>query len=145
MGSRKWRRALMARPWRLDTAMSSISVYFSLVSGRSWRRPHPAGSLAPLLAAIISLRREAPAAVEAPVVEAAAPTEPLTINDAVQQVLKKALAHDGLSRGLHEAARAIEKGQGQLCVLAGELSLSSYIQRGCTGLDRPLHSLVTCP
>jgi len=45
------------------------------------------------------------------VVEAAAPApgEPMDINTAVQLVLKKALAHDGLSRGLHEAARAIER------------------------------------
>lgn len=34
-------------------------------------------------------------------------------------VLKKALAYDGLARGLHEVARAIEKGEAKLCVLAG--------------------------
>ena len=47
-------------------------------------------------------RREAPV-----VVEEAAPAagEPMDINTAVQLVLKKALAHDGLSRGLHEACR----------------------------------------
>lgn len=55
---------------------------------------------------ICAARRE-----ETPVVEVAAPApgEPMDINTAVQLVLKKALAHDGLSRGLHEAARAIEK------------------------------------
>lgn len=46
---------------------------------------------------------------DTPVVAAPAPGEPMDINTAVQLVLKKALAHDGLSRGLHEAARAIER------------------------------------
>ena len=35
-------------------------------------------------------------------------------------VLKKALAHDGLSRGLHETVRSIEKGQAQLCIIASD-------------------------
>lgn len=42
-------------------------------------------------------RREAAPAVEAP-----ASNEPMDVNQAVRMVLKKALAHDGLSRGLHE-------------------------------------------
>jgi ribosomal protein L7Ae-like RNA K-turn-binding protein len=41
-------------------------------------------------------------------------------------VLKKALAYDGLSRGLHEAARAIEKGQAKLCVLAEDCNQPDY-------------------
>jgi hypothetical protein len=39
----------------------------------------------------------------------------MDINQAVQLVLRKALAHDGLSRGLHEATRAIEKVRQQAC------------------------------
>lgn len=35
----------------------------------------------------------------------AAPGEPMDINTAIQLVMKKALAHDGLSRGLHESCR----------------------------------------
>lgn len=42
-------------------------------------------------------------------VAAPAPGEPMDINTAVQLVMKKALAHDGLARGLHEAARSIER------------------------------------
>ncbi|GIL78460.1 hypothetical protein Vretimale_17041 [Volvox reticuliferus] len=64
----------------------------------------------------------------APVVveEAAVPGEPMDMNTAVQMVLKKALAHDGLCRGLHEASRAIEKGQAQLCILAEDCNQPDY-------------------
>jgi small subunit ribosomal protein S12e len=54
------------------------------------------------------------------VAAAAAPGEALDVNAAVALVLKKALAHDGLSRGLHESARALERGSAQLCVLADD-------------------------
>ena len=50
---------------------------------------------------------DAPAAPAA----APAPDEPMDVNTAVQLVLKKALAHDGLARGLHEAARALDRGE----------------------------------
>ena len=59
-------------------------------------------------------------------VEAAGPGEPMDINTAVQMVLKKALAHDGLSRGLHEATRAIERGEAQLCILADDCNSPDY-------------------
>ena len=59
---------------------------------------------------------DAPAAAPA----APAPGEKMDVNTAVAAVLKKALAHDGLSRGLHEAARALERGGAQLCVLADD-------------------------
>lgn len=43
-----------------------------------------------------------------------------------QVVMKKALAHDGLSRGLHESARAIERGQAQLAILADDCNQPDY-------------------
>ncbi|KAL6752935.1 ribosomal protein S12 component of cytosolic 80S ribosome and 40S small subunit [Haematococcus lacustris] len=63
-----------------------------------------------------------------PVAEIAAnvPKEAMDINTAVRVVLKKALQHDGLSRGLHEAARAIEKAQAQLCILAEDTDSPDY-------------------
>jgi len=67
--------------------------------------------------------------------EAPAPAEGMDINSAVQVVLKKALAHDGLARGLHEASRAIERGQAQLCVLADDCNQPDYkklIEALCT-------------
>lgn len=49
-------------------------------------------------------------------VEANVPKEAMDINQALRLVLKKALQHDGLARGLHEAARAVEKGQVGRCM-----------------------------
>jgi len=52
----------------------------------------------------------------APIIQAAAPI--LDVNMALQEVLKTSLTHDGLARGLHEAAKALDKRQAHLCVLA---------------------------
>lgn len=40
------------------------------------------------------------------------------VNQALQEVLKNALIHDGVVHGLHEAAKALDKRQAQLCILA---------------------------
>ncbi len=52
--------------------------------------------------------------------------EPMDILTGLQLVLKKSLAHDGLARGLHEAAKAIEKHAAQLCVLAKDCNQPDY-------------------
>lgn len=69
-------------------------------------------------------------AVVAEVAAAPAIGEPMDINTAVQMVLKKALAHDGLSRGLHEACR---------CVRRQHISTSSCLQ--LTAHDHPCFSI----
>merc|ERR1711924_45133 len=63
---------------------------------------------------------------EAPEVEAPAPNEPMDLMTALQQVLKKALAHNSLARGLHEGCKAIERGDAQLTVLAEDCNNADY-------------------
>jgi len=53
--------------------------------------------------------------VSAPIVSA---VPILDVTQALQEVLKTSLIHDGLARGLHEAAKALDKRQAHLCVLA---------------------------
>merc|ERR1712216_806389 len=55
-----------------------------------------------------------------------APTETMDIMTALQLVLKNALCHDGLSRGLHEAAKSLDNRSGQLCVLAANCNEPAY-------------------
>ncbi|XP_068634984.1 small ribosomal subunit protein eS12-like [Aristolochia californica] len=54
--------------------------------------------------------------------------EPMDLMTALQLVLKKSLAHDGLVRGLHEGAKVIEKHAAQLCVLAEDCNQPDYVK-----------------
>ena len=50
---------------------------------------------------------------------AAAPASgPMDINTAIQEVLKQAMIADGLSRGVREASKSLDKRQALLCILA---------------------------
>ena len=69
---------------------------------------------------------DAPATEEtaAPAAEPAA--EPLTVEEALVKVLKNSPCHDGLRRGLHEVAKALDKGDAKLCVLSQGCNEPAY-------------------
>jgi len=56
----------------------------------------------------------------------AAPDAPLSVDDALKEVLKKALINDGLARGLREAVKALDKRQAFLCVLSESCNEPAY-------------------
>jgi len=55
-----------------------------------------------------------------------APGEKMDINTAIQEVLKAALIQDGLARGLHESAKALDKRHALLCVMAEDCDEPMY-------------------
>ncbi|KAK9727891.1 40S ribosomal protein S12 [Basidiobolus ranarum] len=71
---------------------------------------------------------EAVAPQEVEVVAEAAPRGQMTVEEALQEVLKKALVHDGLARGLRECAKALDKRQAHLCVLVETCTEKEYIR-----------------
>eukprot|EP00731_Ephydatia_muelleri_P031645 Em0023g152a len=52
----------------------------------------------------------------------------MSIKDALKEVLKNALIHDGLAKGLREGVKALDKRQALLCVLAKNCSEANYIR-----------------
>lgn len=61
-------------------------------------------------------------------VEVEAPKGKMSVEEALQQVLKKALVHDGLARGLRECAKALDKRQAHLCVLNEGCTEAEYVK-----------------
>ncbi|KAB0405557.1 hypothetical protein E2I00_003258 [Balaenoptera physalus] len=52
----------------------------------------------------------------------------MDVNPALQEVLKTNLIHDGLARGICEAAKALDKCQAHLCVLASNCDEPMYVK-----------------
>merc|ERR1712228_498601 len=53
-------------------------------------------------------------------------TEEIAEVEAVEEVLKKALIHDGLKKGLHECAKALDRRSARLCCLAKDCENDEY-------------------
>ena len=76
-------------------------------------------------------------------------TEPQTTQEegatavisALKEVLKKSLIHDGLARGLHESAKALDRRQAHVAVLASDCTEAAYVnlvEALCTEHNIPL-------
>ncbi len=49
-----------------------------------------------------------------------------TVMNALKEVLKKSLIHDGLARGLYQSVKALDKRQAHLCVLSSSCTEPAY-------------------
>jgi small subunit ribosomal protein S12e len=58
----------------------------------------------------------------------AAPSAAITVEDALRAVLRKSLCHDGLSRGIRESVKALDRRDAHLCVLAESCDEKEYVR-----------------
>jgi small subunit ribosomal protein S12e len=52
----------------------------------------------------------------------------MSVEDALREVLRRSLIHDGLARGLREAVKALDRRQAHLCVLAESCNEKDYVR-----------------
>lgn len=72
---------------------------------------------------------DVPAAVdEVEVAADSAKKGSMSVEDALKEVLKKSLIHDGLARGLKECAKALDRRQAHLCVLCESCDEEAYVK-----------------
>ena len=64
---------------------------------------------------------------DTPVVEQAPVQQQIDPETALKEVLKKALIHDGLTRGLRETVKALDRREALLCVLAQDCNEAAYV------------------
>ncbi|KAL3897441.1 MAG: hypothetical protein SGCHY_003410 [Lobulomycetales sp.] len=55
-------------------------------------------------------------------------TGSMTVEEALQEVLKRALVHDGLFRGLREAVKCLDRREAHLCVLVESCTEKDYLK-----------------
>lgn len=70
--------------------------------------------------------QDVPAAEVEEQVEVADKSGPMSVEDALQAVIKTALVHDGLARGLRECTKALDKKEAHLCVLVETVTEGEY-------------------
>ncbi|KAI8084722.1 50S ribosomal protein L30e-like protein [Halteromyces radiatus] len=61
-------------------------------------------------------------------VAAEAPKGQMSVEEALQEVLRRALVHDGLARGLKEAVKALDRRQAHLAVLVESCTEGEYLK-----------------
>ncbi|KAI8838209.1 hypothetical protein HDU78_010363 [Chytriomyces hyalinus] len=66
--------------------------------------------------------------VEVEIAAEAVNANAMTIEDALQAVLKNALVHDGLARGLRESVKALDRRQAHLCVYVETCTEKEYVK-----------------
>jgi len=64
--------------------------------------------------------------VEEEIVEEVEEDIEMSVLDALKEVIKKALVHGGLKKGLHECAKALDQREARLCFLAKDCENEEY-------------------